>query len=73
MSAILKRDLRAYFTSPVGYVFIASFVFVMNLVFYIFNMLSGQNRLTACYQVMLYALVVLAPILTMRTFSEDYK
>ena len=73
MSAILKRDLRAYFTSPVGYVFIASFVFVMNLVFYIFNMLSGKNQLTACYQVMLYALVVLAPILTMRTFSEDYK
>ena len=73
MSAILKRDLRAYFTSPVGYVFIASFVFVMNLIFYIFNMLSGKNQLTACYQVMLYALVVLAPILTMRTFSEDYK
>lgn len=73
MSAIFKRDLRSYFTSPVGYVFIASFVFVMNLVFYILNMLQGENQLTTCYQIMLYALMVLVPILTMRTFSEDYK
>ena len=73
MSAIYKRDLRAYFTSPVGYVFIAAFVFVMNLVFFILNMLTAQNQLTTCYSIMLYALMVLVPILTMRTFSEDYK
>ncbi len=73
MSAIYKRDLRAYFTSPVGYVFIAAFVFVMNLVFFILNMLTAQNQLTTCYSIMLYALMVLVPILTMCTFSEDYK
>ena len=73
MSAIYKRDLRAYFTSPVGYVFIASFLFVMNLVFFLMNMLTGENRLTTCYTIMLYAMMVLVPILTMRTFSEDYK
>ncbi len=73
MSAIYKRDLRAYFTSPVGYVFVAAFLFVMNLVFFLMNMLSGQNRLTTCYTIMLYAMMVLVPILTMRTFSEDYK
>lgn len=73
MSAIYKRDLRAYFTSPVGYVFIGSFVFVMNLVFFIMNMLTGENQLTKCYSIMLYALMILVPILTMRTFSEDYK
>ena len=73
MSAIYKRDLRAYFTSPVGYVFIAAFVFVMNLIFYIQNMMTAQNRLTSVFSVMFYALIVLAPVLTMRTFSEEYK
>ena len=73
MSAIYKRDLRAYFTSPVGYVFIAAFVFVMNLIFYIQNMMTAQNRLTTVFSVMFYALLVLAPVLTMRTFSEEYK
>ena len=73
MSAIYKRDLRAYFTSPVGYVFIAAFLFVMNLVFFLMNMLTGENRLTTCYTLMLYAMMILVPILTMRTFNEDYK
>lgn len=73
MSAIFKRDLRAYFTSPLGYVFIAAFLFVMNLVFFIMNMLTGENQLAKCYSIMLYALMILVPILTMRTFSEDYK
>ncbi len=73
MSAIYKRDLRAYFTSPVGYVFVAAFLFVMNLVFFLMNMLTGENRLAMCYTIMLYAMMILVPILTMRTFSEDYK
>ena len=49
MAAIYKRDLRAYFTSPVGYVFIAAVVFIMNLMFYVMNMLTGRNQLIACY------------------------
>jgi ABC-2 type transport system permease protein len=73
MSAILKRDLRAYFTSPLGYVFMAAYLVIMNGVFYALNMLTGKNNLTGVYSVMLYALMVLVPILTMRTFSEDYK
>ncbi len=73
MSAILKRDLRAYFTSPLGYVFMAAYLIIMNGVFYALNMLTGKNNLTGVYSVMLYALMVLVPILTMRTFSEDYK
>jgi len=73
MAAIYKRDLRAYFSSPVGYVFIAAYVFVMNLIFYITNLLTGINQLTLCYTYMFYAMIVLAPVLTMRTFSEEYK
>lgn len=73
MSAIYKRDLRGYFSSPLGFVFIAAFALIMNLVFYITNLLQGRNDLPVVFNVMLYSLIFVIPILTMRTFSEDYK
>jgi len=73
LSAILKRDLRAYFTSPLGYVFIAAYIIVMNGTFYLFNIASSTNSIKTVFSVMLYTLVIIVPILTMRTLSEDYK
>jgi len=73
MIAIYKRDLRAYFTSPLGYVFIAAFLAIINGAFYVTCVLAGQNQLNTVYEIMLYALVIVVPLLTMRTLSEDYK
>ncbi|MCR4772373.1 MAG: ABC transporter permease subunit [Oscillospiraceae bacterium] len=73
MTAIYKRDLRSFFISPIGYVFIAAFTVIMNGAFYVLNMLTGENNLITCYTVMLYVLMVLVPILTMRSFSEEYR
>jgi ABC-2 type transport system permease protein len=73
MSAIYKRDLRGYFSSPLGFVFIAAFSLIMNLVFYITNLLQGRSNLPIVFNIMLYSLIFVIPILTMRTFSEDYK
>jgi ABC-2 type transport system permease protein len=73
MIAIYKRDLRAYFTSPLGYVFIAAFLIIINGAFYITCVVAGTNQLSAVYRIMLYALIVVVPLLTMRTLSEDYK
>ncbi|MDR0819061.1 MAG: ABC transporter permease [Oscillospiraceae bacterium] len=73
MKAIYKRDLRAYFTSPLGYVFIAAFLLIVNAVFYITNIQQATNNLGGVSQMMLYALIIVVPLLTMRTISEDYK
>jgi hypothetical protein len=51
----------------------AAYLVIMNGAFYVMTMLTGTNNLTGVYSVMLYALMILVPILTMRTFSEDYK
>ncbi len=73
MFAVYKRDLRAYFTSPLGYVFIAAFLIITNLIFFVTNLLTGANQLVNVYSIILYILIVVVPVLTMRTFSEDYK
>lgn len=73
MKAIFKRDFRSYFTSPLGYVFIAAFLLVLNIYFYINNLYSGSADIEVIFSFMLMVMIFLVPILTMRTFSEDYK
>ena len=73
MSAIFKRDLRAYFKSPLGYVYLAAFLLVLNIYFYIMNVYSGSCDLQSIFSFIVTMCVFLIPILTMRTFSEDYK
>ena len=44
MFAIFKRELKAYFTSPLGYVFLAIFYAFSGLFFYIFSLSVGLDR-----------------------------
>jgi ABC-2 type transport system permease protein len=54
-------------------VFVAAYIIVMNATFYITSIMNSTNGLTTVFNVMLYSLAIIVPILTMRTFSEDYK
>jgi len=71
--AIFKRDLRQYFTSPLGYVFIAAFFTVMNINFYVTNIANVSSDLSSVFGFMLFVMVFTIPFLTMRLFSEEFK
>lgn len=73
MLAVFKRDLKAYFTSPLGYVFIAAFLAVMNAFFYIYNVNQAYSQLSSVFNFMVYTLIFVTPLLTMRLFSEEFK
>lgn len=73
MLAIFKRDLKSYFTSPLGYVFIAAFLAVMNVFFYLYNVYPAQSSLATVFNFMVYILIFVTPLLTMRLFSEEFK
>lgn len=73
MAAIFKRDLRSYFTSPLGYVFIAAFVLVLNIFFYVTNIAGTNSDLSSLFAFMLTVLIFTVPFLTMRLFSEEFK
>ena len=74
MFAIFKRDLRSYFTTPVGYVYMAIFLAVNGGAFSLFTLLEGDRSSVRNYfTAMIFALIVLIPILTMKTFSEEKK
>ncbi|MDR3207359.1 MAG: ABC transporter permease [Oscillospiraceae bacterium] len=73
MSAVFKRELHAYFTTPIGYVFGALFLALTNWFFYLYNVVYLSASLSSVFFVMLVLLTLTTPILTMRLFSEEYR
>lgn len=74
MKAILKKELKSYFLSPVGYVVIGIFLLCFSVFFYLTVIFSGSVDLGGLYYyTALYGLIIIVPILTMRMFAEERK
>jgi len=73
MYAVYKRDFIAYFTSAIGYIYIGAYIFVLNLMFYLQNILGSSSSVSQLFSFMLLIMMFITPILTMRVFSEDFK
>ena len=73
MLAIYKREMRSYFTTWTGYVFLAVALCLSAFIFSLATILSSTSDLTGYFSVIVYGMVVFLPILTMKSFSEERK
>ncbi len=73
MLAILKREFKAYFTSPLGYVFLAIFYAFSGVFFWVFTLDMGSTDMSSVFLMMFLVLMVFVPLLTMRLLAEDKK
>lgn len=73
MIAIYKRDLKSFFHSFVGWLFVAATLFMMGIYFTVFNMLAGYPTISYVLQSIVFLFIITIPILTMRSLSEDRK
>lgn len=72
MLAIYKKELRSYFSSMIGWVFIAIFLVLAGLYFMVSNLLNGLTNFSYVYQgIEFYFIVLLVPVLTMRIVAEE--
>lgn len=72
MRAVFKREMRAYFTMPVGYIVMAVMLILMGMYFSYMCQSSYANISFVFSSISSIALLI-APIITMRLFSEDRK
>ena len=70
MRAIFKRELRAYFTSPLGYVILGIMLFFLGNGFSMLLSSDYGNISYLFYYVNTYTMLI-PPLITMRLFSEE--
>ncbi len=74
MIAIYKREMRSYFTSPIGYIFVALFMAVSAWFFMSYTLQAGENSNFGTYfQMILVLFIAILPLLTMKLMSEERK
>ncbi|MBE6725585.1 MAG: ABC transporter [Ruminococcaceae bacterium] len=71
MLAIYKKEMRTYFTTPLGYVFIAVFLAVSGFVFAFSTFQTQTSDVSGYFQMMIFGYIVIIPLLTMRSFAEE--
>lgn len=71
MLAIYKKELRSYFTSMIGYLFIGFLLAIVGIYFMAYNLQGGYANFEYALNSMIFVFVILVPILTMRLLAEE--
>lgn len=73
ISAVMRKELRSYFSSYIAYVVIAMFLVLAGWFFYVPVVFYGEGTLEYSYSNTLIVLLFLMPLITMRQISEERK
>lgn len=71
MGAIIKRELSAYFSHPIGYIFIGISLLIASVNFVMYVFWNGYTDMRAVIQPLYSTMYLLVPLLTMRLLSEE--
>lgn len=71
MGAIYKKELKTYFTSMIGCVFLAILLIIISLYFFVVNMLNMVADFSVALNAITFVVVLLIPIITMRIIAEE--
>jgi ABC-2 type transport system permease protein len=78
MKAIILREIKSFFGSPIGYLVIAIFLIINGLFLWVFEgdyniLTSGFADLSPFFTLAPWILLFLIPAVTMRSFSDEKK
>lgn len=73
MGAIFRREIGAFFTSSIAYVYLAVFYAFSGYFFYGSSLYSATTDMSGLFSTIFTLIVILIPVLTMKSFSEEKK
>ena len=73
MWAVFTKEVKSYFLSPIGYVFIGLFLAMCSVFFYLDVVNYGSLQFENMFYSASTVLTFIVPILTMRMFAEERK
>ena len=73
MLAVYKKELRSYFTSVIGYVFLVLYLALATAILVYTTLYSMSADVTTFFSLMIFVSAVALPLLTMKSFSEERK
>lgn len=73
MWAIIKKEFKTYFLSPLGYVFIGAFILMSSIFFYIFSYGAGSVQYSRLFYYTTELLTFTIALLTMGMFAGERK
>ncbi|MBD5520593.1 MAG: copper ABC transporter permease [Lachnospiraceae bacterium] len=73
MIAIYKREVKAFFNSFIGWLFLAATLLMLGIYFTVYNIIYGYPSIVFALQSVVFLFMIAIPILTMRILAEDRK
>ncbi|MGA1844132.1 MAG: ABC transporter permease [bacterium] len=71
--AIFKKEFRAYFDSPIAYIFITAFLVISMWIFFKGFFLIGQVMMRGYFSLLPWLFLFFVPAVTMRLWAEEKK
>lgn len=71
MLAIYKREVRSYFRSFLGFLFVAVTLFFIGLYFSVYNLMNGYPYFSYTLTSVTFLFMLTVPVLTMRILAEE--
>ena len=73
MLAVFRKELLAYFTTSVGYIFMGVFLLISGILFTTGNIFSMNSDYSAFLSGLIMIFLLVVPLLTMKIYSEEMK
>jgi ABC-2 type transport system permease protein len=71
MIAILKKEIKAYFSTPFGFIFMGVFLLMSGIAFTTYNLLGRRADIYGMLGIMRTLSITAFPVLTMRLLAEE--